>query len=210
MRLMILVLYLASLGLFPSYAFAVNEVLSVGDDMTTFKDVDHSSEYIYSRDNPNPKVNLHYEKLKARVSNLEHLVELQHELIKSFQIHPKVKPEQKGAMTFEVWSGILLAASALIVGAVGIGIAVFTYIGYNELVDKATDRATKVAGDVAQKVAKASVGDEVSSNSRDALDNLIKEGHIDELLNEKLQRFMYRGVMPESNFEDISELINKE
>ena len=143
-----------------------------------------------------------YEKLKSSVSNLESLIVEQNEVIESLQERLKIPEnfEQEEGMTFEVWSGILLAVTALILGAVGIGIAVFSFIGYNELINKGVEKATTVATAISEEVAKDRVSEEVSSKSREEIERLIDVGYFDTIINEIVQRFIYRGVLPGSDF----------
>lgn len=78
----------------------------------------------------------------------------------STQNHSKDK-----GISFEVWTGILLACAALILTALGVGIAVFAIIGYKQTISQAKD----IAKDVAICAAEADISARVDAGDFDPI-----------------------------------------
>lgn len=191
----------AAIWLPSSHVYAGNELLNT-KDVAAIEVTENKANGTSYEDSINQDVTLQYENLNSSISNLENLVQKQSKIIKDLQdqLGNSEKPTEKDGMNFEVWSGFLLAIAALVLGAVGIGIAVFSFIGYNELINKGVEKATTVATDIAENVAKDRVSEEVSNKSKEEIERLIEIGYFDTIINEIVQRFMYRGVMPGSDF----------
>ena len=116
-----------------------------------------------------------------------------------------IKEKQSG-MPFEVWSGILLAVSALILGAVGIGIAVFSFFGYKELINKGVEKATAVATDVSKDVSESAISNMVEEKVTNQINQLMDDGSFDHAVIERVENYIYRGVETgfHDDFEDAS------
>lgn len=61
--------------------------------------------------------------------------------------------DSSGAVTFPVWTSILLGCVAVIVTTLGVGLAIFAYFGYRE----AMRRSAEIAKDTAAEVAKSEI-----------------------------------------------------
>jgi hypothetical protein len=82
--------------------------------------------------------------------------------------------------TFEVWTGTLLAISALLLGAVGIGVALLSFVGYKEIIIKGEKKAAIIASEAAEE----------------EVNRLIDVGAFDTVVIEAMDRVRYRDIMP--------------
>jgi hypothetical protein len=138
------------------------------------------------------------EQLLTKVTQLQNTISQQQEKIKAFNQQVKLNSEQKvltrEPMKFEVFSGLLLAVAALVLGAVGIGIAVLSFIGYNELINKGVEKATTVATQVSEKVTEETISEEVEREVTNKIDQLIIDGTFDNVITERVEQYIYRGI----------------
>jgi hypothetical protein len=125
-------------------------------------------------------LNIQQDTTEQKLKNLEVLISSQKETIKSLELELKSQSSTsvKSGMTFEVWMGFLLAIAALVLGAVGIGVAVVTFIGYKDLIKKGTYKASIVA----KRVAKIEV------------DILINNGGLTRVIEQIVNDMLFRGI----------------
>jgi hypothetical protein len=97
-------------------------------------------------------------------------------------------------MNFAVWTGILLASVAIILTSLGVVMALFSFLGYKKIMNSARDISTtiseKISRDVAKEVAE-NLAPEVTEN---VLIKLLDEKKFDIIINEAVEKIIYRGV----------------
>lgn len=74
-------------------------------------------------------------------------------LTESQNVKAQSVSDSSGAVTFPVWTSILLGCVAVIVTTLGVGLAIFSYFGYRE----AMRRSAEIAKDTATDVAKSEI-----------------------------------------------------
>lgn len=131
--------------------------------------------------------------MELNIKDIESSASSQALIIKNLRLelkHFSKQPNNEGR-SFETWSGILLATSALILGAVGMGVALLSFIGYRDLIKKGTEKASIVAKEVAEG----------------ELGRLIESEKFDVIVRESMDRVMYRATALSSEFltEDTEE-----
>jgi hypothetical protein len=130
-------------------------------------------------------------KFEKKIESLSTIIQAQRDTITSLETELKVlnsKPVTNGT-TFEVWSGIVLGASALMITILGVGVALLTFIGYKELIAKGTKRASLVA----------------AKQTKLEVEKYVAEGKLDAVIAEIINKIMYRGISPGSDDDEVSE-----
>lgn len=132
----------------------------------------------------------------VQMNKLEMIVQNQNVAIDSLKKELAKKDDDKleNTFTYSVWTSILLAVAALILGGVGIGVAVLSFFGYKELLSKGAKEASKVASEVAKRVAKERVDSEMTTKSKESIDSLVQSGYLEPIIEEIVQKFIYRGI----------------
>ncbi len=127
----------------------------------------------------------------AEIKNLRDLISDQNEVIRDLQIELKSqsnKPITNG-ITFEVWSSILLGSVAVLVTVLGVGVALLSFIGYRELIEKGTEKASLVA----------------AKQTEVQFQRFIQQGKLDAVIAEGINRVAYRGISSGDKDDDTEE-----
>lgn len=116
----------------------------------------------------------------AKIEQLENIILRQKSSIDDLkeEIQQITNNSNENVTTFNVWSGILLGAAALILAALGIIAAIASIFGYQEIKKSFTEKAQIVATDAAKK----------------RVDELIENGEFDAVVQEIIDKLMYRGI----------------
>lgn len=140
-----------------------------------------------------------------QMNKLEIILQNQNVVIDNLKKELTKKDDNKleNTFTYSVWTSILLGVAALILGGVGIGVAVLSFFGYKELLSKGTKEASKVANEVAKRVAKERVDSEMTIKSKEAIDSLVQSGYLEPIIEEIVQKFIYRGIDEGENLDDL-------
>lgn len=142
-----------------------------------------------------------------QMNKLEMIVQNQNIAIDDLKKELAKKDDSKleNTFTYSVWTSILLGVAALILGGVGIGVAVLSFFGYKELLAKGTEEASKVANEVAKNVTKERVDSEMTLKSKEAIDSLVQSGYLEPIIEEIVQKFIYRGIDEGENLDALEE-----
>ncbi|WP_144244125.1 hypothetical protein [Nitrincola sp. A-D6] len=125
------------------------------------------------------------------ITELENTIQLQSEVIEELKMTLDArKTSQKNEMSFEVWAGLLLASSALLLTIIGIGIALLSVFGYRKLVKKSKDVAEKISIKVARETSKATANEATAAE----LVRLLEAGNFDKVIREAIESISLRGV----------------
>lgn len=130
--------------------------------------------------------------LKTKLSELEIVSQRQKATIEVLQAKVSLyedKPLEKN-INYPIWTSILLGSSALLMTVVGIGIAILSFIGYKQIVRK----GVKAAVDAASKTAKEAAAKGLDDSVVKAVNDLTDRGYFEPIVNELVQKFMYRGI----------------
>ncbi|WP_272674575.1 MULTISPECIES: hypothetical protein [unclassified Providencia] len=100
------------------------------------------------------------------------------------------KIEDSSGLNFAIWSGILLTSVAVILTALGIVMAVFSFFGYKKMINSAKESATKISTEKASEVTEK-LAPEVTES---VLLKLMDQGNFDTLIFEAVQKVTYRGI----------------
>lgn len=100
------------------------------------------------------------------------------------------KLEGSSGLNFAVWTGILLTSVAVILTALGIVMALFSFFGYKKMIKSAEDAATKISTEKASEVTEK-LAPEVTES---VLLKLINQGNFDALIFDAVQKVTYRGI----------------
>lgn len=130
------------------------------------------------------------QKLQSQnIQALNYLINDQKQQILSMQ--EKIdKIEDDSGLNFAVWSGILLTSVAVILTALGIVMALFSFFGYKKMINSAKDAATKISTQKASEVTEK-LAPEVTES---VLLKLIDQGNFDALIFDAVQKVTYRGI----------------
>ncbi len=123
-----------------------------------------------------------------RIKNLESTIFGQKELIEKLEwkLDSLNKKPETGEMNFSIWSSILLGSVAVIVTVLGVGIAILSFIGYRELIQKGTESAKLIAAE----------------RTKLEFDQFIADGKLDAVIAEGINRIVYRGIASGQNDDD--------
>ncbi len=100
------------------------------------------------------------------------------------------KLEDSSGLNFAVWSGILLTSVAVILTALGIVMAVFSFFGYKKMINGAKEAATRISTEKASEVTE----ELVPNITETVLLKLLEEGNFDDLIFEGIEKVAYRGI----------------
>lgn len=107
------------------------------------------------------------------------------------QMQEKIdKLEDSSGLNFAVWSGILLTSVAVILTALGIVMAVFSFFGYKKMINGAKEAATRISTEKASEVTE----ELVPNITETVLLKLLEEGNFDDLIFEGIEKVAYRGI----------------
>lgn len=132
------------------------------------------------------------EKTEQKVKGLETLISSQKDTIKSLELKLKMlasKPITNGT-TFEVWSGIMLGAAAVILTAVAVLVGIGSFWGLREIKDGASKSAVTTATRVIETLLPLSVAKQTEIE----LQRLIVNGNLDSVVDEVMQKIVYKDV----------------
>ncbi len=123
-----------------------------------------------------------------RIGNLESTILGQKELIEKLEwkLDFLNKKPETSEINYSIWSSILLGSVAVIVTVLGVGIALLSFIGYRELIQKGTESAKLVAAE----------------RTKQEFDQFIADGKLDAVIAEGINRIVYRGIASGQNNND--------
>jgi hypothetical protein len=101
-----------------------------------------------------------------------------------------VNSRRDDGMSFEVWAGLLLASSALLLTIIGIGIALLSVFGYRKLAKSSKEAAEKVSIKVARETSEATANKATAAE----LVRLLEAGKFDNVIREAIETISFRGV----------------
>ena len=140
--------------------------------------------------------------LETLISNQEHTIKNLEKRIEQLSTLPK-----NNGMNFEEWMGFLLAAVALILTGLSVGIGLFSFIGYKEVKKKTTETATATAIEIASKTALNVAEDSARIEFDKLINTSNNKGELYTIINEIVQKIIYKDVMldPELIKNDLNE-----
>lgn len=100
------------------------------------------------------------------------------------------KLENSSGLNFAVWTGIVLASVAVILTALGIVMALFSFVGYKKMINSAKDAAERISTDKASEVTEKLAPVVTES----VLLKLLDKGNFDAIIFEAVQKVTYRGI----------------
>lgn len=132
-------------------------------------------------------------KLNARLGNQERAQQnsLETKTVKTGRL-PSLR--EAPPMNFEVWAGILLGASALIMTVLGVGIAIMAFIGYRQVLGIAEKTAREFASPVAKAEATKTAREVTIKTSHKTIESQIRSGAFDVPIRNAVDLYTYRGV----------------
>lgn len=114
---------------------------------------------------------------------------------KIIELESKFKAiDTSGGMNFAVWTGILLAAVAIILTALGVVMAIFSFLGYKKIMNSVHDIATSISENVAKEVARGIAEDLTPGVTESVLIKLFEEKRFDTVINQAVEKVIYRGI----------------
>ncbi len=140
-------------------------------------------------------ISLQEESTDDRIKELENLITVQRDTINELRVNLKSiaeKPLSNGT-TFEVWSGILLACVAVLVTVLGVVVALLSFFGYRELIEKGTESASLVA----------------AKQTKVEFDRFIAKGRLDNVIAESINKIVYRGFSSDSDEDETEDADNE-
>ena len=107
------------------------------------------------------------------------------------QMQEKIdKLEDSSGLNFAVWSGIALTCVAVILTALGIVMAIFSFFGYKKMINGAKEAATRISTERATEV----TGELVPGITETVLLKMLDEGKFDNLIFDGIEKVAYRGI----------------
>ncbi|MCW4713066.1 hypothetical protein M8B99_12520 [Enterobacter hormaechei subsp. hoffmannii] len=107
------------------------------------------------------------------------------------QMQEKIdKLEDSSGLNFAVWSGIALTSVAVILTALGIVMAIFSFFGYKKMINGAKEAATRISTEKATEVTEGLV----PSITETVLLKMLDEGKFDDLIFDGIEKVAYRGI----------------
>lgn len=101
-----------------------------------------------------------------------------------------IESRSNDEMTFEEWTGILLASVAIILTALAVVIAIVSFYGYKKIINSANDIATKKSTEVTTEIVK----NQIHETTKVELVSLFEDERLDEFLLEAAGKVIYRGI----------------
>ena len=95
----------------------------------------------------------------------------------------------KSGMSFEQWAGVLLGAVAVIVTVLGVGIAIFSFFGYQEIMR----RSKELASEMAKEITPGAVKSEITER--------MENGSFDDTIEVAIQTIAFRGIEAEQEYD---------
>lgn len=127
----------------------------------------------------------------SKINELQALIQTQSQSIKKLNEQIiEVQKKNSGGMSFEVWTGILLACAALLLTIVGVGIALISIFGYQKIVGLSSDAAEKIAREVATQTSADAMHHAITKE----LIKLIDERKLEPMIKDAVEAFSYRGL----------------
>ncbi len=127
----------------------------------------------------------------SKINELQALIQTQNQSIKKLNEQIiEVQKKNSGGMSFEVWTGILLACAALLLTIVGVGIALISIFGYQKIVGLSSDAAEKIAREVATQTSADTMHHAITKE----LIKLIDERKLEPMIKDAVEAFSYRGL----------------
>jgi hypothetical protein len=144
---------------------------------------------------------------EQRMLELEYLVEIQGNIINELQAKLDKQPSQlidikdlesklseysdaQNSISFVEYTGIALACVAILITALGIGVAILSVWGYNNI-KKSTDKiSNEVANEVATRVASSQAKTDIPEIVKSQLSEQIKEGKFNDSLQDAVDMIM--------------------
>ena len=127
------------------------------------------------------------------IAQLEATIKVQDANIASLKSElSALQKKSSNGMSFEVWTGILLACIALLLTVMGIGLGVLSFFGYKKILAKSAESAEQIAAQIAKLTSEATTHDVV----REELFRLIEDNRFDDIIGLAVERFSYRGLTP--------------
>ncbi|ETO21512.1 hypothetical protein RFI_15691 [Reticulomyxa filosa] len=112
-----------------------------------------------------------------------------------------LKKTKKKGMSFEVWAGILLAAAALLITILGVFIAILSIYGYKKIMTSAQEAAASKSKEAAEHIMKTMI----EKATTDALIDIIENGKLNSVINESVEKVVYRGIKIDNIEEEIEQ-----
>ena len=107
------------------------------------------------------------------------------------QMQEKIdKLENSSGLNFAVWSGIALTSVAVILTALGIVMAIFSFFGYKKMINGAKEAATRISTEKATNVTEELVPDITET----VLLKMLDGGKFDGLIFDGIEKVAYRGI----------------
>lgn len=151
--------------------------LSVSEAANSQLDTEHLKKDIAAQEkNADEK----YDKIMA-------LLKSQKQTIHELQGKIDLKAE-KGGMSFEVWTGILLACVSIMVTILSIMLAFFQYTGIKNAKAESLQEARRIANDITPKVAE-----------RKLLEH-VKEGGFNEIIKDAIDKIAFSNINDPENY----------
>ena len=146
-----------------------------------------------------------YIHLSDEVSRLESMVHSQNKVIEELQNQLLKKSERVDKnIDFPVLTSFLLGASTLITAGVGIGVAILSFFGYQEILNKGTTAAKLTAETVATEIAAEKIDSEIRTKALQAINDSVESGLFDEIIDERIAKMTFRGVSDVSTLESMA------
>lgn len=158
---------------------------------------------------PDPSLNIvlsnNYIHLSDEVSRLESMVQSQNKIIEELQNQLSSKSERVDKnIDFPVLTSFLLGAATLITAGVGIVVAILSFFGYQEILNKGTQAAKLTAEKVATEIAAEKIDSEIRVKALQAIDDSVESGLFDEIIDERIAKMTFRGVSDISPLENVA------
>ncbi|HGO4161507.1 TPA: hypothetical protein ACK1B7_002810 [Serratia marcescens] len=107
------------------------------------------------------------------------------------QMQEKIdKLEDSSGLNFAVWSGIALTSVAVILTALGIVMAIFSFFGYKKMINGAKEAATRISTEKATEVTEGLV----PGITETVLLKMLDGGKFDDLIFDGIEKVAYRGI----------------
>jgi hypothetical protein len=116
----------------------------------------------------------------------------------SIHIQKPIVNEPDNSMSFEVFTGILLASVALLVTILAAGIAIFSFFGYQKIISSTKEAAEKIA----KKVAAETSINTTHEATKTELITLLQKGKFDSIINKAVEKVTFRGIIAPSDFDE--------
>lgn len=101
-----------------------------------------------------------------------------------------IESSSNDEMTFEEWTGILLASVAIILTTLAVVIAIVSFYGYKKIINSANDIAIQKSTEVTAEI----VNNQIHETTKVELVSLFEDERLDEFLLEAAGKVIYRGI----------------